>query len=268
MGYRTNTEIYIFIITGIIILNVFLGFIIYFIFIYRKKQKANLVEKKELHFQFQKHLLQAQLEIQEQTFRNISQEIHDNIGQVLSLAKLTLSSIELNNSDNCREKAISAKQLVSKAIQDLRDLSRSLNTDYVSEMGLPKAIEYELDMIKKLALYETELTIEGSINPFEKQKELILFRIVQEVLNNIIKHADATVIRIVLEYETDSFGLSVSDNGKGFDPALLEEDDGAGMGIRNMHNRAHLIDADFRISSTVGSGSTVQLTLKNGAFKK
>src|ERR1700744_1035650 len=155
MGDRTNSEVYLFIITRIVILNVFLGFIVSFIFLYRKKHKVNMVEKNELHAQFQKTLLQTQLEIQEQTFRNISLEIHDNIGQVLSLAKLNLSSIELNGED-CRGKAISAKQLVSKAIKDLRDLSRSLNTDYVSKMGLARAIEYELEMIKKTAMYETE----------------------------------------------------------------------------------------------------------------
>jgi two-component system, NarL family, sensor kinase len=268
MDYRTNTEVYLFIITGIIILNVFLGFIVYFIFMYRRKQKTNRNEKNELTFQFQKTLLQAQLEIQEQTFKNISQEIHDNIGQVLSLAKLNLSAIEINPEEDCREKALGAKKLVSKAIQDLRDLSRSLNTDYVSQMGLARAIEYELEMIRKSALYETELVIEGAVNAFEKQKELILFRIVQEVLNNIIKHANATLIRVVLEYGVDSFGLTVSDNGDGFDLGPLNADDGFGLGIRNMHSRANLIDAEFGISSTLGAGSTVQLRVKSGAFKK
>jgi two-component system NarL family sensor kinase len=268
MDYRTNTEVYLFIITGIIILNVFLGFIVSFIFMYRRKQKANRMEKNELHFQFQRTLLQTQLEIQEQTFKNISQEIHDNIGQVLSLAKLNLSAIELNREEDYREKAIGAKQLISKAIQDLRDLSRSLNTDYVSRMGLEKAIEYELDIIRKSAMYETDLTVRGPVSSFEKQKELIVFRIVQEVLNNIIKHANATVIRVVLEYGDDSFNLTVTDNGVGFDLDPLSNDERFGLGIRNMHSRANLIDAEFKISSTLGSGSTVNLTVKSGAFKK
>jgi two-component system NarL family sensor kinase len=268
MDYRTNTEVYLFIITGIIILNAFLGFIVYFIFMYRRKQKANRVEKHDLHFQFQKTLMQAQLEIQEHTFKNISQEIHDNIGQVLSLAKLNLSAIELNPEDDCREKAMGAKRLVSKAIQDLRDLSRSLNTDYVSEMGLAKAIEYELEMIRKSALYETALSINGTASSFGKQKELILFRIIQEVLNNIIKHANATLIRVALEYGTDFFCLTVSDNGNGFDLGRLKKDERFGLGIRNMHNRATLIDADFRITSTLGSGSTVQLMINGAAFTK
>lgn len=262
MGYRTNTEVYLFIITGIIILNAFLGFIVYFIFLYRKRQKINGMEKHELHLQFQKILLQAQLEIQEQTFRNISQEIHDNIGQILSLAKLNLSSIELNEQADCRGMAISAKQLVSKAIQDLRDLSKSLNTDYVSGMGLATAIEYELRLIRKTDLYETELDIAGNVSAFDKQRELILFRIVQEVLNNIIKHAHATVIRVALEYGSELFRLTVTDNGQGFDLGPMNKETGSGEGIRNMHNRASLIDADFRVTSTIGSGTSVELTLK------
>jgi two-component system NarL family sensor kinase len=263
---QTNREIYLFIITGIIILNAFLGFIVYFIFMYRKKQKLNQFEKTQLRLEFQQSLLQTQLEIQEQTFRNISLEIHDNIGQILSLAKLNLSSIELSDPSLAPEKALSAKNLVSKAIQDLRDLSRSLNTDFVSQMGLPSAIEYSLDIIKKTSLYETDLTIEGVVRPFETQRELVLFRIVQEILNNIIKHAQATVIIVALEYGGDSFQLTVTDNGKGFDLSPINEDTGFGLGIRNMHTRANLIGAEFQISSTIGAGSTVMINIKRKAF--
>ena len=261
-----NTEIYLFIITGIIILNAFLGFIVYFIFMYRKKQKLNQLEKTQLMLEYQQNLLQTRLEIQEQTFKNISLEIHDNIGQILSLAKLNLSSIELSDPSVAPEKALSAKNLVSKAIQDLRDLSRSLNTDYVSQMGLARAVEYSLDIIKKTSLYETEMTIEGAIKPFDSRRELILFRIVQEILNNIIKHAQASKIRIALKYGEDSFHLAVSDNGQGFDLNPINDNTSFGLGIRNMHARANLIGAEFQISSTIGAGSSVILTIKSKAF--
>jgi two-component system, NarL family, sensor kinase len=263
---KQATDIYLFIITGVIILNALLGFIVYFMLMYRRKQRLNQLEKTQLLMRFQQNLLQTQLEIQEQTFKNISLEIHDNIGQILSLAKLTLSSIEMSDPALTQEKALSAKNLVSKAVQDLRDLSRSLNTDYVSQMGLARAIEYSLENIKKTSLFETEMTIAGAIKPFDPQRELIIFRIAQEMLNNIIKHATATIIRVALEYGEDSFRLIITDNGKGFDLSPIAGNAASGLGIRNMHSRAELIGAGFHISSTIGEGSAVSLTIKNKAF--
>lgn len=89
------------------------------------RQQANLEEK------YEKEILATQLEIQEQTFKNISQEIHDNIGQALTLAKLNLNTMSAEDTSELKQKIINSKELVSKAINDLRDLSRSLNTDYV-----------------------------------------------------------------------------------------------------------------------------------------
>jgi signal transduction histidine kinase len=110
------------------------------------------------------------------------------------------------------------------------------------------------------------MTIEGSVKPFETQRELILFRIVQEVLNNIIKHAQASVIKVSIEYGDDSFQLLIADNGKGFDLSPIRDDTNFGLGIRNMHNRANLVGAEFQISSTIGAGSTAMLAIKSKAF--
>jgi two-component system, NarL family, sensor kinase len=265
MGYRTNTEVYLFIITGIIILNAFLGFIVYFIFLYRKRQKINGMEKHELHLQFQKTLLQAQLEIQEQTFRNISQEIHDNIGQVLSLAKLNIATMDISQTSSLEQKIGDSKKLVSKAIQDLRNLSHGLSTDYITDLGLAGAIGRELEMIKKSGNYDTVLGSEGTPYSLDTQKELIIYRIIQEILNNIIKHASAQKIIIYLLYEKSIFTLSITDNGNGFDLTPLNDNtSSSGLGIRNMHNRAQLIGAGFLISSTLGKGTSVTITVPVG----
>ena len=138
-------------------------------------------------------LLQTQLEIQEQTLKTISQEIHDNIGQVLSLAKLNLSRMDINKQDQLKEKIADSKNLVSKAIQDLRDLARSMNTDNITAMGLAKALEYEVEMLRKTG-FVVSFDVNGNVVRQEPQKELILFRIIQEIFNNIIKHAESTAL--------------------------------------------------------------------------
>lgn len=240
-----------------------ISFIIIFIVIYQKRHQGFIKEKEDLQTGFQQILLESQLEIQEQTLQTISQEIHDNIGQVLSLAKLHIGTMDMNNPGQLQQKMEDSKKLIGKAIQDLRDISKSLNTDYVSEMGLVQAIGYELEMIRKSGAYATSLKTEGLPVKLEPQKELIIFRIVQEVINNIIKHARATTILVQLTYQPESFSISINDNGTGFDltPLNAGENSKFGLGIRNMHKRAQLIGAHFSIASTLGAGTTVTLLL-------
>src|SRR5687767_7853237 len=166
-------------------------FLVSFVVFHNRKQKKN---KKEKH-QLEQELLRTQLEIQEQTLQTISQEIHDNIGQALSLVKLNLNTIDIGNESELLGKISDSLTLVSKAIQDLRDISKSLNTDNIVSIGLIRAIEYELEMIRK-AGFLIKKEVRGTIRKMDPQKELILFRIIQETLNNIIKHADAKSITI------------------------------------------------------------------------
>jgi signal transduction histidine kinase len=238
-------------------------FIVIFLLFHKHRHNKQLIETQNLKSQFEQTLLQSQLEIQEQTLQNISQEIHDNIGQVLSLTKLNLGTMDIDKPDQLQQKIEDSKKLVGKAIQDLRDLSKSLNTDYVSAMGLTEAINYELEMIRKSGAYTTTLQTEGPPVKLEAQKELIIFRIIQEIINNIIKHARANTILILLTYEPEIFSVTVNDNGTGFDLTPLNAGGNSkfGLGLRNMHKRARLIGAQFSIASTLGAGTTVTLVL-------
>ncbi len=257
-----ESEVSKIIITGILLVGLLAFFIIWFVIMYRRSYTRYEKEKEILQLRFQETILQTQLEIQEQTLKTISQEIHDNIGQTLSLAKLNLA-LEEEEQAGANIKIVSSHRLVSKAIQDLRDLSRSLNTDYVAEMGLIRSIEYELEMISKTGIMKTSLQVEGLQRRMEGQKELILFRIVQESLNNIIKHAGATTLTVAANYQPHELQIVIEDNGKGVDLSPLNENDnpGFGLGIRNMHNRARLIGAEFSMNSTIGRGTTVTIKL-------
>lgn len=251
-----------FVLAGIIVVFALFGFIVYAIIFYKKTQRLHLVERELLLQKYNHEIIQAQLEIQEQTLKDISQEIHDNIGQVLALAKLNLNAVIPAAEGIIQEKIADSKELVSKAIGDLRDLSRSMDTDYVKEMGLWRAIEYEMEMIQKAGAISANLQIEGDIITLDKQKELILFRIIQETFHNIIKHADATELHVYASCKDTALELLIADNGKGFDPAFLDgKDKSAGLGLRNMHNRAKLIGANFSINSTPEEGTEVKIVL-------
>ncbi|HMH23053.1 MAG TPA: ATP-binding protein [Puia sp.] len=259
---KESSEIIVTIIAGTITLLLLGAFIISFLFLYRRRHHRYLQEKQQLKLSYEGELLKTRLEIQEQTFKHISQEIHDNIGQVLSLAKLNIATMDISQTASLEQKIGDSKKLVSKAILDLRNLSHGLSTDYITDQGLAKAIGHELEMIKKSGNYETVLEMEGTPYYLDKQNELIIYRIMQEVLNNIIKHASAQKIIIYLLYGQSTFTLSITDNGKGFDLTPLNENtSSSGLGIRNMHSRAQLIGAGFLISSTLGKGTSVRVTV-------
>lgn len=217
---------------------------------------------------YQKEIFNAQLEIQEQTFQHISQEIHDNIGQVLTLAKLNLNTISQELPGPSADKTLQAKQLVSKAIADLRNLSKSLNTDLVQDVGLYQAIQRELNLLSKTGQYTTSFDNVGAMFRFDKQKELILFRIFQELLNNIVNHSKATRVGVKTFYKPESFGFSVEDNGQGFDAGRMNSEPGFGLGLRNMQRRALLIGAQFQIKSMPGKGTVATIELPLSTFPR
>jgi two-component system NarL family sensor kinase len=234
-----------------------------FLYLYRKRSRRHLLEKEQLRLTYERELLKAQLEIQEQTFRNISQEIHDNIGQMLSLVKLNLANVDIARPEVLEQKIQDSRKLVSQVIRDLRNLSHGLNMDYVADLGLVKAIGHELDAVRRSGGYETELVTEGVTYSIDKQSELIIFRIIQESLNNIVKHSGCQKIVIHLLYQPEKLLLHIRDNGTGFDLTPLSNDFNAsfGLGIKNMHNRARLIGAGFVISSTLEEGTCVTITV-------
>ena len=256
-----NNSLIIVIIGTLLFISVLIIIILVLIF-YQKRHNYFIIEKKSMETTFQQTLLQTQLEIQEQTLKNISQEIHDNVGQVLTLAKLNLATTTVAE-EAASEKIKTSQQLIGKAIQDLRDLSRSLNTDYVEEMGFVRSVEYELELLQKTGTIATELNIEGTIIKFDKQKELILFRIVQETIHNIMKHAEAKKISAAIDFTKEAVTIIIKDNGKGFDLTPLNDDSNHtfGLGLRNMNNRATLIGAKFSIDSIPGTGTEVYLQL-------
>ncbi len=224
---------------------------------YNKKQLQHKEEKKTLSFKYQQALLQTQIEIQEQTLKTIAQEIHDNIGQVLSLAKLNLNTLQFGE----ETKLIDTKNLVSKAINDLRNLSRSLHGDKITELGLQDSVENELLILQNSGQYQTHCNIIGEPYKLLPQQEMVLFRIAQEAMNNAIKHAKAKSIIIKLVYLPQNFNLSIIDDGIGFNSINLQNNQ-TGIGLKNMQNRAALIGGIFNIKSAIGVGTTIDIELK------
>lgn len=205
-------------------------------------------------------LLKTQLELQEQTIQHISQEIHDNIGQALTFVKLNMHTIDLHKPEETENKLSESKALIAKAIQDLRYIAKSLNTDFVNEAGLVACIEHQLHFLEKTGLYTTSLQVVESWTRNTPETELVLFRVIQELLNNIVKHAEASHIAIKLNYNPQSLSIMVSDNGKGFlPPPQVLHDCKKGLGLSNMNKRLAMVHGKIIINSAPGQGTTVYI---------
>lgn len=252
-------EIKILIYSVSIILFVLTFFLLAIFFLFKRKQRKNFNKISALN----NALLQSQIEIQEQAFTNISQELHDNIGQSLSLAKLNLNTIKLNDSLKAQESIDETKALISETLVNIRDLSKSMLGEKISEIGLEKAIRNELKILINTGNYIIDFTTSNLINSFSPQQELVAFRIIQETLHNIVKHAEATEIIINIDHQTTFSVITIADNGKGFDAIALDKNE-SGIGLKNMKNRAQLINADFIIESSLLKGTKSFLKIKFG----
>ena len=252
--------------TAIVLSTVFLLIvatgIVVLVLVYQKKQLQYFTEREQLKTRFDKEILESKLDIQEQTFKNISQEIHDNIGQILSLAKITINTMDVKEYDPLREKITASTELIGKAITGLRNLSMSLNADSILEMGLIRSMEFELDLIKKTGKYNTRLIVEGTPYNLTQQQELVLFRIFQETLHNALKHSKASEINMNVIYNSANFIMHISDDGIGFNAAsIYTKKTGTSSGLRNIKSRAGIIDANIKINSEEGKGTNIVITL-------
>jgi len=251
-------EIKAFIVTCYLIILVLIVFVVTIVYLYTQKQHTYFKEIEKIKAFHENTILQSQLEIQEQTFQNISREIHDNIGQKLSLAKLSLNAVGINRSDKDNEIMSDSVRILTDAISDLSDLSRSMSAEQILHNGLVSALEYEVAQLRKSGIFKATLITRGNMLYFDRQKELVLFRIVQEAINNIVKHAAASEIFLELDYAGEVLNMSIKDNGKGFFEDIRKH---AGIGLLNMKKRAQIIGGELVISTSPGTGTTLMIKL-------
>ncbi|MEN0055765.1 MAG: ATP-binding protein [Mucilaginibacter sp.] len=254
-----DEEVILILIAGTAMLMLLGVFIVSFLLLYQRKQNKNLFEKEQLKSSFQQELLITRMEIQEETLNNISRELHDNVTQVLSFVKLNLGVLSKSLDRNGQIKLNDNRELIAQSISDLRNLSKSISFEHISSIGLVKTLEMEAERINKSDIIKMALKIDGEIYPLGEQRELVLFRIFQEALNNALKYAQASNFKISLYYKPQMFNLTVEDDGIGFEPELLK--DKSGSGLRNITNRASLIGAEAIINSSPGNGCNIKLSL-------
>lgn len=227
---------------------------IYVVFI--KKKTTLLLEQKEKDMRFEKELATSQVEIKEQTLNYIGQELHDDVGQKLSVVRLRQNQLvsKLKNAE--KEELNELSELLGECIQDIRNLSKTLITEQIIHFGLTESIEREVKRIQKLKLLKIEFITQKQDIDISPKHGLILFRIIQESINNILKHSRAKNVSIRLEDDQNILRINISDNGKGFITTKIQD----GSGLKNMELRAKLIHAEFSIQSELDQGTQTSIT--------
>lgn len=257
---KYEQEIVLFVIVGSVMFFLLGTFMISFLIVYQKRQIRFFEEKQALKVSYEKEILKAQLETQNQTMKYVGQELHDNLGQLMSLVKLNLSVLSQEPLPESTKKRIDdTKEIVKNAIADLRSMSKSLDESFLNEFGLIESITNELDRIQRTGRFETRLTVQGYQYSLDKRHEIILFRLTQEALTNAIKHSNASRLEVTAEYCPDCFKLNILDDGIGFDYETTADQHGSGL--RNFISRTNLIGGECHVLSKPHQGTQVQFLL-------
>lgn len=225
----------------------------------RKREYLNEIEvKNEIH---QRELLSTQLEIQQATMQQIGRELHDNIGQKLTLVSLYVQQMLYENKvPEASERIDQVSQIINQSLQDLRSLSKTLTDDNISQKEIITLIQEEVDNTNSLK--KCRISFEHNFDQLDLgfvHKNLLL-RITQEFIQNSIKHSHCKNIFISLNTsEKALWELTIRDDGIGFD---IHQTKSNGIGLTNMKNRAEIIGADFLLQSEKNAGTQLNIILK------
>jgi len=260
---QNQKDIVILIIVSTALIFLLAGLIVTILYLYQKKRMHFLKNLEELKLDYERNLLKIQLEIQEQTCQNISREIHDNIGLSLTLAKLNLNTIRANFEIESIVKIDSSIQLITKAINDLRDLSKNLNSELINNNGLIKVLEMEIDRINRVGVCSINMEVNGDPVFLNCFKELFIYRIAQEAFNNIMKHSKAKNAWLKLNYMSCSLTLIVKDDGIGFNPEknYASSDQYTKSGLLNIQQRCKVIGGECSILGNINEGTSIIISI-------
>lgn len=209
-------------------------------------------------------LSQQVMEVQENERRNLARELHDEIGQQLTMVKLTLAVLATRD-EQMREELAEALSAVSSLMQQVRDLSLDLRPSMLDDLGLAPTLRWYVGRVGKLACIDTHLDLPVEFPRLKTEIETLFFRVAQEAITNVMRHAAATTLWLKLGIEDDRVVLDVQDNGAGFelDAARLRALQGGSAGLLGMQERAALAGAQFELVASTGQGTRLRLSIAN-----
>lgn len=222
--------------------------------------QLNFIKEKES----EKLRILSLIEGQEKERLRISKEIHDGVGQMLTAVKLSCESINPTsiNTEKDLEKLEYTKSLIYEVITELRQVSSDLSPTFLYDYGLFSAVNQLVINISKISDIAIRLNSNIQKKRFRSLVEVTLYRIIQEAINNTLKHSQAKNLKINLMVDAEFLELIILDDGIGFNLTSQEESNPKiGNGLKNIHSHAHMIGANFNIKSSPGEGFQISLQI-------
>ena len=234
--------------------------IVLFMVFYQKRMIQEQVKRQKMEIDYQHKMMQATLESQESERRKLAADLHDSIGGMLSTIRMGVSTLGRSLPD--QRSVDSTKQMLDDTISSVRQISRDLMPSTLEKFGLAQALKELCERVQNTSMITVKFREEGESFPFDKNKELMIFRIVQELLNNAIKHSQSTEITVWL-LMSNEVTISVEDDGVGFDINEQKNDKrtGKGLGLYSIENRAGLLNAKLEFDQLRKKGSKITLTM-------
>lgn len=224
---------------------------------------AVMIRMKARQLRAEQDMLRALIAERERTMYTISVELHNNANQLLSLVKMTVRMMEINGIPEQKKYIDQSLKLLDTLILDMSNISHSLNSDFLKTHGLYEFLRKESEWINLSKEVNCRLEVGGALQSFPEETELIIIRMVQEAIQNSLKHSEAKHIVIDMEYGVAVFTLCISDDGKGF---ALSEEAPKGMGLQSLYNRAKIIGSDVFIKSGQQTGTKITFTIRKPKY--
>jgi two-component system, NarL family, sensor kinase len=236
------------------------GSIILFVVFYQKKMIQEQFKRQQLELEYQQKMMEAALESQENERKRLAADLHDSIGAMLSTIRVGITTIakQLPEPQSLEE----PKQMLDDTISSVRRISRDLMPSTLEKFGLVQAVKEMCERFQSTAQMPISCLEQGEVRSIDKKRELMIFRIVQELLNNALKHSRADSILVKMA-GTDLLLVSVEDDGVGFDVEAqrLSTQYEKGLGLFNIENRARLLGAKVDFEKERLKGSKITLTI-------
>ena len=241
------SQVILFVTTFIVVLFVVLMVLLFSFF--QKKKNLLLQQQQDNKERFEREIAETQIEIREETLRNISWELHDNIGQLLTLAKIQLQNTTIENLQEVSD-------TISKGLTEVRALSKLINPEAIKNINLKEAVQLEIDRFNRLNFITSTLVLVGEEIVLNDKSNIIIFRILQEFFSNTMKHSKASNLKVLLHFKNDKLEITATDDGVGFSN---DKQKAKGIGLTNIENRAKLIGASAIFTSEVNKGTVLKI---------
>ncbi|MDG2448442.1 MAG: sensor histidine kinase [Saprospiraceae bacterium] len=241
-------------------IGVLLSALIIGVLFYQNRIKANQLLLTEAKQEQQIISMRSMLDGQEKERSRIARDLHDGLGNLLSTLKAKISTLKIDFDNKGTTRIYNtASDMIDEACSEVRKIAHKMMPQALKKLGLRKALE---DLITKMDMthpFDAQFLVYGSEKLLNDNTNVMLFRIVQELLNNIVKYAQADEVLLQLTYSDEWLNLTIEDDGKGFDIEQIDSE--KGMGLKSIEFRTGYVGGNYEIDSRPGAGTLVTINV-------